>query len=179
MPGHLSEEQLIETLEGLEDAQSREHLRECGSCATRVREAGQTLRLVSDVGVPEPSPLYWEALRQQIGRRLEAERPRIGWTRFWIPGLATAVVASLAVASFVPRSPMATPTPAKALPAWSALPEEDDAALSILQGLGPSEEEVESLGGGQGVADRLAGLSDDESRSLGEALRGEWQGRKI
>jgi len=176
MAGHLSEARLVEALEGLGDAASRGHLSECGTCAERVREMEQTVRLASDAEVPEPSPLYWETFRQQVGRRLEEEPPRVRWSRLWVPGLAAAVVASLAIVSFVPPSRPPAATAVHALPAWSALPEDDDAAMSILRSLGPSEEDVESAEGVQGVAGRIVGLSDDESRRLAEALRGEWEG---
>jgi len=176
MAGHLSEARLVEALEGLEDAASRAHLHECGTCAARVREMEETVRLASDAEVPEPSPLYWETFRQQVERRIDEEPPRAGWSRFWVPGLAVAVVASLAIVILVPPSHPPAAIPVHALPAWSALPEDDDAAMGVLQSLGPSEEDVESSEGVQGVADRIAGLSDDETRRLAEALRGEWEG---
>lgn len=175
MSGHLSDARLVEALDGLEDAASKAHLQGCGACAARVRDLERTARLASDAEVPEPSPLYWETFREQVGRRLEEEPTRAGWSRFWVPGLAAAVLASLAIVSFIPsRPPVATPAPA--LPAWSALPEGDDAAMSVLQSLDPSEEDVEYSEGIQGIADRIASLSDDESRRVAETLRGEWKG---
>jgi hypothetical protein len=174
MTAHLKDERLVEALEagGLQDETSRRHLRDCESCGARVRELEET-------DVPEPSPLYWEAFRRQIASRLdEAPRPFAG-RRFWIPGLAAVAAAGLVVASLVPWSPSGTSTASpRPLPAWSALPEDDDAALTVLQGLAPSDDDLDSLGAG-GVADRLAGLSDEDSRSLAEALRGEWEGRKL
>jgi anti-sigma factor RsiW len=176
MAGHLSEARLVEALEGLGDEGTREHLAECEACAARLGEMERTVRLASGAEVPEPSPLYWETFRQQVGRRIEEAPPRAGWSRFWVPGLAAAVVAGLAIVSFVPAShpPLATPT--GVLPAWSALPEDDDAAMTVLRSLGPSEDDIEPFEGGGGVAERIAGLSDDESRRLAEALRGEWEG---
>jgi hypothetical protein len=175
MAGHLSEAHLVEALEGLGDAASRTHLGECATCSARLRELEGTVRLASDVEVPEPSPLYWETFRRQVGRRIEEEPARARWSRFFVPGLAAAVVASLAIVSFVPASRRTDATPAHVLPAWSALPD-DDGAMSVLVSLGPSEDDLESFAGAQGVAERIAGLSDEESRSLAEALRGEWKG---
>jgi hypothetical protein len=182
MPGHLSDDRLIEALDkhGPRDERSRRHLEGCEACGAQVRELAQTLRLASDADIPEPSPLYWEAFRQQIGRRLDEEPRSFAGKRFWIPGLTAVAAASLVIASLVPWSQTLTSrAPAAHLPAWSALPEEDDTALAVLQRLSPSDEEVDSLAGAGGVADRLADLSDDESRSLADALRGEWEGRKL
>jgi anti-sigma factor RsiW len=176
MPRHLSEANLVEALEGLGDAATRAHLVECGACAARVREMERTVRLASDAEVPEPSPLYWETFRQQVGRRIEEEPPRTRWSRFWVPGLAAAVVAGLAIVSFLPASHPPLATPAGPLPAWSALPEDDAAAMAVLRSLAPSEDDLEPFEGDEGVAERIAGLSDDESRRLAEALRGEWEG---
>jgi hypothetical protein len=181
MTTHLNDERLVEALEsdGPLDGPSRRHVEECASCGERMRELEQTLRLVADAEVPEPSPLYWEAFRRQIASRLdEAPRPFAG-RRFWISGLAAVAAAGLVMATLVPWSPSGTPAvPQRPLPAWSALPEDDDAALTVLQRLAPSDDDLDSLGAG-GVADRLADLSDEESRSLTEALRGEWEGRKL
>lgn len=176
MAGHLSEAHLVEALEGIGDAAARAHLLECGACAARVRQMERMVRLASDAEVPEPSPLYWEAFRQQVGRRIEEGSPRGRWWRLWVPGLAAAVVAGLAIVSFVPSSRPPMGTPAVPLPAWSALPEDDAAAMTVLRSLGPSEDDLEPYEGDGGVAERIAGLSDDESRSLAEALRGEWEG---
>ncbi len=48
--------------------------------------------------------------------------------------------------------------------------------MTVLRSLAPSEDDLEPFEGGQGVAERIAGLSDDESQRLAEALRGEWEG---
>lgn len=177
MARHLSEKAFVDALDGAVDAASRGHLRECAVCAARVREMEQTLRLASNADVPEPSPLYWDSLRAQIGRRLDEERPAPWWKRLWAPGLAAAAAAALVMVSLVPRAPAPSPA-ARSLPAWSALPEEDDEALTVLGGLGPSDEEVESLAGDRGVAERIADMTDDESRALVEALRGDWAGAR-
>jgi hypothetical protein len=178
---HLSDERLIEALgnDGRLDEPSRGHLEDCETCAARMGELEETWRLVSDAEVPEPSPLYWDAFRRQVARRLDEARGPFPSRRFWIPGLAAVVAAGLVVASLVPWSPPGTSTlPLRPLPAWSALPEDDGTALVILEHLAPSDEDMDSLGAG-GTADRLAELSDEESRSLADALRGEWEGRKL
>ncbi|MFI5183616.1 MAG: hypothetical protein ACHQNV_04395 [Vicinamibacteria bacterium] len=183
MTGHLSYEELVEALE--DDAASHgrsrsEHLRECEACRARVREMEQTVHLVSDAEIPEPSPLYWEAFRRQVGRRLEEEGRPFAWRRIFLPGLTAVAAASLVIVSLVPWSHTVAPKAAAApIPAWSALPEDDDTALTVLQGLGPSEDEVDAVAGGAGgVADRIVDLSEAESGALAASLRGEWEGRK-
>ena len=173
MARHLSEKAFVEALEGIEDAAARGHLGECQPCAARLREMEGTLRLASSAVVPEPSALYWDSLRAQVGRRLDEERPAAWWKHLFVPGLAAAAAAALVLAMLVPPAPAPSPM-GRPLPAWSALPEEDDEALAILGRLGPSEEEVESLAGDRGVADRIADLTDEESRAVAEGLRGDW-----
>jgi hypothetical protein len=138
----------------------------------RVRKAHETLHLAAQADVPEPSPLYWESFRRQVGRRI-AEGPH-GASRhwWWLWGLAAAaavVVAALAVPS---RSRM-PPT----LPAWVAFPEGDEASLSVLEGMAPSDEDLRPVLADQCVASEIAGLSEEDSRSLATALEGEWGGK--
>jgi hypothetical protein len=74
----------------------------------------QTLRLVSNAEIPEPSPLYWEAFRRQVASRLDAAPQPFAGRRFWIPGLAAAV---LVIASLVPWSrPVTSTVPRMKLP---------------------------------------------------------------
>ena len=181
MTAHLSNERLIETLErnGPLDEPLGGHLRDCEACGARLRELEQTWRLVSAAEVPEPSPLYWEVFRRQVASRLDEAQGSVASRRFWIPGLAAVVAAGLVVASVVPWSPPGTSTlPPRPLPAWSALPEDDGTALAILEHLALSDDDVDSVGAG-GTTDRLAELSEEESRSLADALRGEWEGGKL
>lgn len=177
MARHLSESALVDALDGIEDGVSRAHLRECPACAACVREMAETLGTASGVDVPEPAGAYWEAFRSQVGHRRDEKAS--GWRRFFIPGLAAAAAAALAVVLSVPPAAKVSTAPAALLPAWSALPDADADAMAVLGGLGPSEEEVESLEGDRGVAERIADLSDEESRAVAEALQGDWAGRKL
>jgi hypothetical protein len=175
VPGHLTDGSLVDALEGRADPEAQAHLRSCEACDMRMRRAQETLRLAAQAEVPEPSPLYWEAFRRQVGRRI-AEEPGAGSRRWWwVWGLAAAaavVVATLAVPSR-PRTPSVVPT----LPAWVAFPEEDEASLSVLEAMGPSDEDLRPVLADQGVAYEIAGLSEEDSRSLAAALEGEWGGK--
>jgi predicted anti-sigma-YlaC factor YlaD len=175
MTRHLADEALAEALEGRTGAEAQAHLRSCEACGVRLRDAQEALRLAAQAEVPEPSPLYWEAFRRQIGRRI-AEEPRVAFRRtWWAWGLAAVAAVVVVVLSGPSRSRMPSVVPT--LPAWVALPEEDEASLSVLEGMGPSDEDLRPALADQGVAHEIAELSEEDSRSLAAALEGEWGGK--
>ena len=70
MAKHLSEERLQDVVDGAADEDARAHVTVCPGCRRRADEAALGLALAHEADVPEPSPLYWEAFRRQVGRRL-------------------------------------------------------------------------------------------------------------
>jgi len=171
MPRHLTTETLADVLEGRESAEARRHVGTCEECARRVREVEETLRLAGSAEVPEPSPLYWEAFREQVGQRIAEESPAVSWRRWWGPGLVVAAAATLAVVAFLQTWSGPTSSAAPVIPAWAALPEEDDVAFSILLELGPSEEDLAPLVAQSDAAHHIADLTEEESEALTEAFR--------
>jgi hypothetical protein len=173
MTRHVTDEQVPDLAEGRGPEADHAHVATCAACAGRVEEARGVLAVARRAGVPEPSPLYWEAMRQSVGRRIAEDR-RGSWPA-WLSALAaTAAVVVAAVALTVGRRPAASPHSEPSLPAWSALPPaEDDASLGVLEGyfamadggLGVIEE-------GRGIGAFLAGLSDEDYQALAESLRG-------
>jgi hypothetical protein len=166
MTRHLAEEGLMDVVDGTGSPGARAHAAACPECDARVAEARDALGVAMDAEVPEPPGAYWEVLRRGVGRRI-AEEPRGGGRLRWLVPLAaaTAIVAILFLGDHRPPAPQ---VPAL-LPAWSALPPaEDDAgltALSVVNGdLAPWEES-------QGLGAFVAGLSDEETATLVEALR--------
>jgi hypothetical protein len=158
---------------------ARAHVETCTECRSRVDEVRQGLQLAREAEVPEPSPLYWEAFRRQVGRRISDERPA---ARAWrlVPALAAlaAVVAFAVVTSH--HAAVRDDEPAPTLPAWSALPPSDqDAGLDVLQALSPSAEDLGVVESCRGVESCVVDLNDDESRALVEVLRGEMEGRPL
>jgi hypothetical protein len=172
--GHLTDDALIDLMEGRADAAAREHVGSCEACGLRVRDAQEALRVAVQAEVPEPSPLYWETFRRQVGRRIADERAGSRRT-FWAWGLLAAAAVVVVVLSSSSRSP--APAVAPTLPVWIALPDQDEAAISVLEEMGPSDEDLRPALADPGVAHEIAGLSEEDSRSVAEAMEGDWGGK--
>ena len=173
MWGHVSERSLVDVLEGSSDAASREHAESCERCRERLEALRAGLALAREADVPEPSPLYWETFRSQVGVRLVRESAQARW------GLRPAFAAAAALAALLALLPLARPSvPAGAatLPAWSALPPlTEDANLALLSGLDAPEEDLLVASSGQGVSGMLSELSDAERVELLKVLESELQ----
>jgi hypothetical protein len=176
MSKHLTEPELLDLAEGAGGEESRAHASGCASCAARVRGAGLGLGLARGAEVPEPSPLYWQAFRRQVGDRI-AREARHGGRAWRLPALAAAaaLVAAVSLVSSRDGPAPATPEPAL-LPAWSGLPPaEDDPGLLVLQALAARGDGAGAVPDEE-VSEALVALSEDESRALVEALRVEGRG---
>jgi len=176
MNRHLSEKSLLSLAQGGGASAERAHVTACGRCAERVEEVRAGLALTRLADVPEPSPLYWEAMRRSVERRI-AEEPRRSPRWAWLaPVLATAAaVGVVALTTGRAHAPAALPGPT--LPAWSALPPaEDDASLEVLEGVAVADGDLGTDDEGRGVGAFLIGLSDEEFRALADSLREAGQG---
>jgi hypothetical protein len=173
MLGHLSYETLMDVVDGTADPAARGHVASCARCRDRVAEAAEAWAVAEGSGVPEPSPLYWESFRRQVGQRIEGERVQ-GWRRAWLWPLAGAA-AGLLVAFGVLRSPHAVPAPspaARVLPAWSALPPaEEDEGFAVLQAMASRGADFASSYERGGIVEMLSDLSEEESQALAEKLK--------
>ncbi len=171
MERHLSAESTIDLAEGRGRAEERRHLLGCEACRAQLEALRADLGALAGVEVPEPAPVYWEAFRRQVGRRLEAEPRHRGWSWLWVPALAAAGVLALWVR--VPPAPGPGPAAATSLPAWSALPaSDDDAGLNVLQALADGGQ-LSAAAGCLDLAACVEALSDEDAQALAEALRGE------
>jgi len=155
-------------LDSVAEGQARKHVAACAECAARVEGARQGLALASQADVPEPSPLYWEDFRSQVGRRISVERR----SRRMVLAPLAAAAALAGVIAFLPRGDHAASSVRMAtLPAWSALPpEDDDAGFGVLSALGGWTEELATTVDCRGTEDCLADLSDEESRAVADLL---------
>ena len=179
---HLSDEALMDALEGAGRGPAAEHLASCAGCAARLAQGREGLDLTHAVTVPEPPGLYWESFPRQVARRIDAGAAVRPWGSWVARGLATAVAVGAALAILARpvllREPSATGARAnQTLPAWSPLPAaEEDPGLPVLQALGPGVAPAVECGG---LADCLADLSDEESRDLVRTLRAGAKGRLL
>jgi hypothetical protein len=165
---HPTEAVLLDVLDGVADGEARGHVAACAECASRIEEARQGLALASQADVPEPSPLYWEAFRSQVGRRISVERRS---RRVVLAPLAAAALLA-GVVAFLPRGDrVSSPVRVTTLPAWSALPAEDEEpGLGILTALDGRTDELATAVDCRGTEDCLADLSDEESRAVVDLL---------
>lgn len=167
---HPSADELMDALDGRPESGVRAHLAGCGACRTWLEEAREGLDLAAEAEVPDPPPPYWEAFGRQLARRLEIE-PASRRRRAAAPALVAAAVGLMIVGVVLLAR---WPAPAQhdaTLPEWSAIPEGDDASLVVLQAMDPTDEELRAAAGCLGAAECLAGLSDEESGALADALR--------
>lgn len=177
---HPAEDVLLEMLEGTAATETKDHVSRCETCRARIAVAEEGLLDSRHAEVPEPPPVYWDAFRRRVGQQIEeTEAAALGGRHWWWPAVAAVAVVLVAVAG--PRlSPRLVPvTPATLsgppVPAWSALPPAaEDTGLGVLSGLESAD--LGSTAECRDAADCVAGLSDDESRALAEALRGEIRG---
>lgn len=165
MRSHIEDDALLDVLEGTASVEATRHAEDCAECGGRLTDARAGLALAAAAEAPEPSPLYWDVFRRRVATAIDAEprQRRIG--RFFAPALL-ATAAMVAVMSFLPRDPAPLATSPAPLAASSALPAFDetsaDAAAASVEELGCTD-----------VAACVAGLTDEESRALAEALRAE------
>jgi hypothetical protein len=171
---HLSEESTVDALHGEATPDVRRHLEACPECSERVAHAREALALAVDAEVPEPPPLYWDAFRRQVGRRV-AEEPRGRWLPWLAPVLAVAAAVLIATGFYRRAAPEApAPSTLAVLPAWSALPPPaEDSGLAVLKAFEMTDGSLGTALPAESVAGALADLSDDESADLAEALRRE------
>lgn len=177
MFGHLSKARLLEVAEGVSTPEAERHAAACATCRAQAEAARSALHVAAQAEIPEPSPLYWEALRRQVESRIASEAPARRRLAFLsLPALAAMVALVALAVGLVTRGPRpeAVPTPLPLLPAWSALASaDDDVGLSVIQAMAPSAEELAGAGGCQPVYECLGSLSDAESAALADALRAE------
>jgi hypothetical protein len=176
MTRHVPDESLPDLAEGGGSDSDRAHAAACAKCSARVEETRGAFALARRADVPEPSPLYWEAMRRSVGRRL-AEEPHRAPRWAWLAPVAAAAGVVAVVVLTTGRTQAPSAPAERTLAAWSALPPaEDDASLEVLEGLAVADADLADLDEGRGVGAFLAGLSDEDDRALADSLRSSGRG---
>ena len=172
MRSHLDDDVLLDVIEGAASFEAVRHAGDCAECGRRVAEAREGLALAVGAEAPEPSPLYWDAFRRRVAAGIDADtRPARRFGGFLAPALL-ATAATVAVLSFIPRDPatrVASPAPVGVA---SALPVGEDPAVEAVAS------SIEDLGC-RDVDACVAGLTDEESRALADALRADLAGSDL
>ena len=152
---HLSPEQLLDVADGTRPDEEFPHLQSCAICAREVADLRGMIDAAADVGVPEPSPLFWTHLSQRVRDAVADEQPgadpkavglsavpRAFANAWWRLAAATAVVAVVAAVFLSQRQQMLPPATgvSSTVPGDVRQPVEvpafdDDAALSLLADL--------------------------------------------
>ena len=156
---HLSADELVDLAEGTRPERSAPHLAACDQCRRQLQELRAMMASVAEVGVPEPSPLFWDHLSQRVRDAVAAEEaPRRAWLdASWhclpTPWSAVAVAVILVLAVFSSRllsptrpqriGPTLAPSPPAAAIADAALRDDllsdaavdDDASLTLVASL--------------------------------------------
>jgi hypothetical protein len=172
MTRHLSDEMAVDLALGALPDASQAHLANCVDCGRKIEEMRETLDAVRADRMDEPSAEYFVAFRRHLGRRI-AESAEGRWRPLlWLPALAVAGAMALVLALAV--GPGEGPRPsASLLPAWTPASADEGLAFTAVRGLEPTPEDVAVATGQLGIANEVAGLSDDESADLAQAVKTE------
>jgi hypothetical protein len=101
MNRHLSESEFVDLVEDTLDPRRAAHVETCPSCREQAATIRATLRDAGTVGVPEPSPLFWEHFSARVRDEIAAEPVAgpSGWMWRGIRGLGTvAAMAAVVIA---------------------------------------------------------------------------------
>jgi hypothetical protein len=176
MTSHVSDDAVVDLALGAGTVTERAHAGSCAACSRRVEQTLEALELTRRGDVREPPPLYWQALRRSVGRRIAEDGHRTRRLAFLVPLAAAAAVAAVLLAGPATRRKGPSVVEPR-VAAWTALPAEDnDDGLLVLEGLALTDAGLPDWDASAGLETYLAGLTDDESRVLAETLRESGQG---
>lgn len=106
---HLDETQIVDAVDGRLDAAAAAHAEACETCGARVSEMREALRGLAAVGVPEPSPLFWDHFPARVSRAIDATPAPQRW--FTPARLAWSGAAVIAVVLLLLLPPAVSPPP--------------------------------------------------------------------
>jgi hypothetical protein len=195
---HLTPAQFVDLAEGTEAERAVPHLTECDACRRALAEFRRTMADVADVGVPEPSPLFWEHLSARVRDGVAEQgapggtrwverwlRPRVVWPI--LAGVAGAVILAVAasrrpiVLNPIPATPLPIGESAQlpSLPPLDPLGATDDPSLGLMADYGTAlswddmREEMTPVSHVGGADEAVIALSAEERQELQRLLEEE------
>ena len=173
MNTHLTDEELLAVIDGMEAGEAQQHLSTCASCRRRHGEFKATLQLASRLPEVEWTPLQGEILVHGVRRRLRARRAprRPAWQPALGGALVTGVLAAVAALALVPQGMTPELAPATTI-VQDAIPVVSDRQVGVDEQLDDAEfaDMIETYLIETASADELllefGELSDDEYFAL-------------
>jgi hypothetical protein len=81
---HLTPDELIDAMEGVLTPDRQSHLATCEECRRQLDELAGVLQEAKQVGVPEPSPLFWNHFSQRVRVAIDQEPAPGGHWPSWL-----------------------------------------------------------------------------------------------
>lgn len=108
---HLTPDELVDAIDGALEPARQGHLDACAPCRQQVTDLGAVLGESRRVAMPEPSPLYWQHLSDNVRAAIDAEPVATGGWSSWLRWPVLAPLAALALivmalAAALPRQPL-------------------------------------------------------------------------
>jgi len=189
---HLTPDQLVDIAEGATPESSMPHLAACAACRAQLNELRSMVSAVGKVGVPEPSPLFWDHFSRRVHDAVEHARLKPARYELWrwlrASGVRATIVAALALLVVVlvvsrTRAPHDAATQvaadAGARDVWSdvAADPDSDASLtlvaSLTAGIGLDAAGAAGLAHEGSAEHAVTHMSDGELRELQRLLKEE------
>ena len=187
---HLTPDEFIDAVEGTLLPARQAHVRECNHCRLHVAQMTTMLNEVRGVGVPEPSPLFWDYFPDWVRRAIAVEPavpPRLARWFQWpvlVPLTALASIV-LVLASAVPERAVGLVDSEMAVTGIDTAPEADAAVdpdadwelmAALAAGVDFDTTDQSALDSAPGAADEaVMQLSAAEQQELLRLLREELQ----
>lgn len=157
---HLTPDELIDAVEGTLERSRDAHLKTCAACSDEAARLLAILREAREVGVPEPSPLFWDHFSTRVRAAVATEETlQPAWWPEWLRwpvlvplgGLALLV---FAITTAVPRAP--------AIPSTQADAGREAIAIDDLATIGEQEWAV--------VSEMVGRVEIEDAREMGIAV---------
>lgn len=180
---HLTDEQIVDAMDGSLLPAAAAHVSACAACASKVGEARNAFREAAGLDVPDPSPLFWQHFAERVNAAIDHPPVASGWGWPRVAGWATAVLLVIGVIAIfamrsgeVPRQIPVVQTPAGDV--VEPIPIDEDEAWAVVRTLATDLHYEDAHEAGvmprAGAVDRAATeLSEEERAELVRLLENE------